>query len=259
MTSADVRSEPAEFDHPRRGQLGFPRVVRAVDTVGKSVGDGAPESRAGYWNDFYAATATARRILPSQFAAFVAGELAGPSRIVELGCGAGRDAIFFAENGHEVLAVDASAGAVAAAQSLANHLGVDVEFVCAPINHTGLQDLVSPSTKPTVVYARFFVHAITDDEEADFLDLAAALTHPGDLLAVEYRTVRDKANTKVTGKHYRRFVHPSAFDAAALMRGFDIQYAVEGYGYAKYRGDDAYVARSIFVRRSRGRSDSGRS
>ena len=51
------------------------------------------------------------------------------------------------------------------------------------------------------------------------------------------------------------FVGPAAifrmpFEARALGRGFDVVYSVEGFGFAKYRQDDAYVARTIFRRRS---------
>ena len=52
------------------------------------------EDRSGYWDEYYAARATTRRPLPSQFATFVAGELEQPHRVIELGCGNGRDSIF---------------------------------------------------------------------------------------------------------------------------------------------------------------------
>ena len=79
-------------------------------------------------------------------------------------------------------------------------------------------------------------------------DLASDLTDPGDLLAVEYRTIRDLRGPKVTASHYRRYILPAAFEARALGRGFDVIYAVEGFGFAKYKEDDAYVARTIFRR-----------
>src|SRR5437016_5394169 len=127
MTSADIRSEPQPDEHMHRGQVGLARVLRPVDATAASIGDGAPETRGGYWDDFYATTAANRRPLPSQFATFVAGELAGPSRIIEFGSGGGRDAIFFADNGHDVIGIDASAQAVATSRALAEHLGVDAD------------------------------------------------------------------------------------------------------------------------------------
>lgn len=206
------------------------------------------DARTDYWDEYYAARATPIRKLPSQFATFVAGELERRHRIIELGCGDGRDAMFFASYGHEVVGVDASHTAVEACRLLAETLGEDASFIVARIDEPGLAARIRGDGNPRVVYARFFLHAITEAEEEGLLDLAAALTDPGDLLAVEYRTVRDSSGAKVTETHYRRFVLPAAFEARALGRGFDVSYTVEGFGFAKYRQDDAYVARTLFRR-----------
>lgn len=210
--------------------------------------DATENRREGYWNEFYAAAATTARPLPSQFAAFVAGELAEPHRVIDVGCGGGRDAVFFASHGHEVYGLDGSDQAVKACSELAAALGESATFQVAAIDDETAASRVPASDRPTVVYARFFVHAITDEEEQSFLALAAALTKPGDLLAVEYRTVRDSIGEKVTGTHYRRFVSPAAFQANAVNHGFEVTYAVEGFGFAKYRRDDAYVARSLLTK-----------
>ena len=206
------------------------------------------DARTDYWDVYYAATATPVRKLPSQFATFVAGELDQRHRIIELGCGDGRDAMFFASYGHEVVGVDASHTAVEACRLLAETLGEDASFIVADIDEADLAARIRGDGSPRVVYARFLLHAITEAEEDILLDLAAAIADPGDLLAVEYRTVRDSSGTKVTKPHFRRFVLPAAFEARALGRGFDVTYSVEGFGFAKYRQDDAYVARTLFRR-----------
>jgi SAM-dependent methyltransferase len=209
----------------------------------------ATSARGGYWNEYYSSHASTVRPLPSQFATFVAGELAGPSRVVELGCGNGRDSVFFASYGHAVTGVDGSEAAVESCTALAKALRVNADFLVSRIDDPQLPQRIGATEVPLVVYARFFVHAITDAEEQDFLRLAAAITKPGDLLAVEYRTVRDQSGAKVTGAHYRRFVTPATFQARALAQGFEVDYATEGFGFAKYRQDDAYVARELFTKR----------
>jgi len=209
---------------------------------------GLTEDRQDYWDGYYAAHRPVSRPLPSQFASFVAGELEEPHRVVELGCGNGRDAIFFAGYGHEVVGVDASEAAVSGCRDLAAALGAPAEFTRSHIEDPGLAERLGPSARPTLVYARFFLHAITDDEEERLLDLAASITRPGDLLAVEYRTVRDSTGPKVTGSHFRRYVLPAEFETRALAHGFTVAYAVEGFGFAKYRTDDAYVARGLYRR-----------
>ncbi len=134
---------------------------------------------------------------------------------------------------HEVIGVDASHTAIEAA-------GACRDPRRAPRwsrGHRGARprQRIRGDGGPRVVYARFFVHAITEAEEEGLLDVAAAMTDPGDLLAVEYRTVRDSSGAKVTKTHYRRFVLPAAFEARALGRGFDVIYSDEGSGFAEYR------------------------
>jgi SAM-dependent methyltransferase len=219
-----------------------------VQDDGRAPADDRDEdARSEYWDEYYASRTTGGRRLPSQFATFVAGELGRPHRIIELGCGDGRDALFFATYGHDVVGVDGSSAAIEACRTLAETLGVPAAFVHARIDEPGLAERVRGAA-PRLVYARFFLHAITEAEEEALLDLASDLTDPGDLLAVEYRTIRDLRGPKVTASHYRRYILPAAFEARALGRGFDVIYAVEGFGFAKYKEDDAYVARTIFRR-----------
>jgi SAM-dependent methyltransferase len=206
------------------------------------------QAKESYWDQYYASSADLVRPVPSQFAAFVAGELPGPQRLIEFGCGTGRDALFFASYGHQVIAIDASRAATERGAALAAEFGEQVDFIVADIDDPGLADLIPAGAGPTTIYARFFLHAITDDEEHAFLDCASKLTRPGDLMALEYRTVRDQSGAKATGKHYRRFINPADFQFAATERGFHARYSVEGFGFAKYMQDDAYVARGIWER-----------
>lgn len=208
----------------------------------------AVEAKDAYWEQYYASTGAATRPLPSQFATFVAGELPGRHRVVEFGCGNGRDSLFFSSYGHDVVGTDGAEPAIKGCTTLAERLGADARFVHSHIDDTELASRVGSSSDPTVVYARFFLHAITEAEEASFFDHAVNLTEAGDLMAVEYRTVRDLSQTKVTDSHYRRFMDPVAFMNRAAKRGFDVSYAVEGFGFAKYKADDAYVARCILRR-----------
>ncbi len=206
--------------------------------------------RGDYWDEYYGRrrAAARRRPVPSQFAAFVAGELGEPHDVVELGCGNGRDSLFLSSHGHRVTGVDGSAVAVESCTCLAAELGSEARFLHAAIDDPGLPGRIGDPDGPRCVYARFFLHAITDAEEVRLLDLVSALTGPGDVFAVEYRTVRDQSGVKETGAHYRRFVVPSRFQSRTQERGFDVDYDVEGFGFAKYRHDDAYVARTIFHR-----------
>jgi ubiquinone/menaquinone biosynthesis C-methylase UbiE len=205
------------------------------------------EARESYWNQFYAARA-ATLGAPSQFALFVLGETDNGCAIVDVGCGTGRDALYFASQGRKVVGVDASVAGVEHCAGLAADNALDAKFIAAPIDsHTlaGAVQAVLPQSGLTCVYARFFIHAINDDEEQAFLALASTLCREGDRLAVEFRTLRDAQLAKETGAHYRRYVNPLTFIHRAISHGFSSEYFVEGFGYAKYKNDDAHVARCV--------------
>lgn len=210
-------------------------------------------ARSRYWNDFYR-TKAASLAAPSQFALFVLGETETDSQIVDLGCGTGRDAIYFASQGRHVVGVDAADAAIAHCSKIAADNGLPARFLASAIDAPDLLDRISREFDGTpragvTVYARFFVHAINDEEEAALLRLAAGLCRKGGLLAAEFRTIRDAQQAKVTAEHYRRFVNPLVFMANANTAGFATDYFVEGFGYAKYKDDDAHVARCLMRKR----------
>ncbi|ACQ79461.1 Methyltransferase type 12 [Beutenbergia cavernae DSM 12333] len=208
----------------------------------------SPTSRAEYWDTYYARSGSSGLPVPSQFAVFVAGELGGPHRVVDVGCGNGRDSLFFLLHGHQVVGIDASQVAIERCRDRADQLALGGDFVRASILEPRFAELLPDGDLPTAVYARFFLHAITDEEEAAFLSSIRDFTRPGDVVALEYRSVRDVSLEKVTGQHYRRYVDPARFNADLVKHGFTITYAVEGFGFAKYKNDDAYVARVCLTR-----------
>lgn len=207
--------------------------------------------KEAYWNHFYASREALKLSAPSQFAAFVAQEAGDAHLIIEVGCGTGRDSLFFARHGFDVFAIDGSEAAIAGCeQSRAAQGLAQIRFACCAVGTQAFgQTLVQAralTDGPVIAYARFFLHAIDDaDELCFFRDMAAAL-RPGDRLAVEYRTTRDAAGAKATQPHFRRYVEPAQVIENAARFGFSEEYAVQGYGYAKYLNDDAYVARAVF-------------
>jgi SAM-dependent methyltransferase len=202
--------------------------------------------RISHWETYYRSVEVP--VAPSQFGVFVHNEFPSAKLIVDVGCGSGRDTFFFAQHGHRTIGVDASEAAVSSCRERAGkvenirflHMTVgDQQFVSALTEEAG----EVPSS--TVFYARFFIHAISEREQSSFLRHAASFLPKGGVLAVEFRTLRDREQSKVTPAHYRRFVDPLAFIAEAAFFGFSHEYFVEGFGYAKHKNDDAHVARTI--------------
>jgi tellurite methyltransferase len=66
---------------------------------------------------------------PSPFALMLRSVLASGARVLELGCGEGRDSVFFASCGCNVTAVDVSAAGLRKAERLARNAGVQVHWV----------------------------------------------------------------------------------------------------------------------------------
>ena len=204
-------------------------------------------TKNNYWNSYYKeriGEASAPNI-PSQFAAFVANEfISEQPTIIELGCGNGRDSRFFANHGFRVIGVDASSSAIdtckrdVGGNSIFLHSGIQDEDL-----FPRLQEMMDGSSP--LVYARFFIHAIQESAEERFFSLARKLCYRGGAVAVEFRTSRDEAFAKITPDHYRRFVNPIDFLGRAQRAGFSASYFAEGFGYAKFKNDDAHVARFI--------------
>lgn len=212
--------------------------------------DASFSGKGDYWQSYYAQRKSASVPLPSQFSVFIAGEMSEPHQVIDLGCGGGRDSFLFASHGHRVTGVDGSAAAIDNCIAVARDAGLEkAGFICSQITDADLaKSLARVEELPIMVYARFFLHAVSDEEEEKFFVLARALTSNGGRLAVEFRTMRDVAQEKVTASHYRRFIDPVQFNARALNVGFAASYFVEGFGFAKYKNDDAHVARFIFDR-----------
>ncbi|MYS75924.1 methyltransferase domain-containing protein, partial [Streptomyces sp. SID5926] len=88
----------------------------------------------GFWDRFYADRSRPVPFFVSKpdenLAAYLDQGLIAPGRVLDLGCGPGRNAVYLAERGFEVDAVDLSPVAVAWGKDRAHEAGVDVRFLC---------------------------------------------------------------------------------------------------------------------------------
>lgn len=212
------------------------------------------ENRTGYWDGYYSNDPLIRKQPPSQFAAFVASECSDFPLIVDVGCGNGRDTLFFAQLGYSTIGIDKSSAAID--QSIQKIMGYDQKkdhhtFICLNVNELPEAEILISKLqkKRKVIYSRFFLHAITEEEQNAFMDFSFNCMQNGDVLALEFRTTLDQSREKVTGTHYRRYIN-----AEQLVNNLtdnyscSLQYFATGTGFAKFRTDDAYVARIILVK-----------
>ena len=62
---------------------------------------------------------------------------------------------------------------------------------------------------------------------------------------IEYRTEKDKKNQKIFKNHYRNFINPKNLENTLHKLNLKSVFFKEGKGMAKYKNEDAYVARHI--------------
>ncbi len=201
-----------------------------------------------YWEQHY--EHFIKLTFPSQFAAFCLNEMPHDRTIIDCGCGNGRDSFFFEKYGKTVIGLDRSSAAIKfcknhAAESNAQRVIFQVANLEDKDNLGEIKNFLTQRGEPFIIYSRFFLHAINRKSEENFLDFCNNICNAGDGVYLEFRTVDDKKNRKIEPKHYRRFIDVEILKKKILMRGFAIEYFAEGIGFAKYKSEDAYVARFI--------------
>jgi SAM-dependent methyltransferase len=168
------------------------------------------------WESIYGGRASQRGSEASDFAAEVAALLSPASRVLELGCGTGGDALYFAALGHQVTAIDHSQTVIdRAIATLAGLTGVSFEVAdfTPPLSQTdGAFD---------AVYARLSLHYFGDAvTKALFREIHRVLA-PGGLLAFVCRSTAD-------GRYGQGVeIEANVFDADHLRHFFSLEYTAE--------------------------------
>jgi len=221
-------------------------------------GEHSPGPVPGYWDTFYSGQSVpAAPTEPSRFAKWVDQNLEHDVAVVEIGCGNGRDASFFAEEGRRVFAVDRSPAAIRLVTEMAYRQGLQhlqafalaMEELSNSLKSRDVRSLLGG--REVAVYARFFLHAIAADAQEMFFDWLRAFLQEGERCFLEYRAADLSANEYEFGAHYRRPI--SSDDLARYCRsaGFELVSSAESCDFAPYRDERPLVGRTV-VRKRRG-------
>lgn len=203
-----------------------------------------------YWTEYYAKNSKPTNA--STFAEFILPKLSENKNLIELGCGNGRDSIYFAQNNLNVIAVDQVEDEMNYLNE--NHKEDNINFVCD--DFTDLINTGSDLIKNTVfdyVYSRFTFHSINEVKEDRTLDwIESNLCEEGYFL-LEARSMNDPmfkqgkvlSETENFTTHYRRYMDLDKIINKLESRNFEIMYKIEDNNLAVYKDDNPYVIRII--------------
>lgn len=201
-----------------------------------------------YWNKYYS-NISEIKAMPSDFAVTIEKELCPNAHILEVGCGNGRDSLYFLSKGHNITAVDGSDTAINRLCEITvdnkNALFVCDNFVKCDVLYQRKYDCI---------YSRFTLHAITGEQEDEMLSkIKDALAKDG-LLCIEARTIHDDIygkgkevgyNSYYYNNHFRRFIDVDEFKEKLISFGFKIITLEESVGFSKTEKSDPMLMRCV--------------
>ena len=175
--------------------------------------------------------------------------------IVDLGCGNGRDALFFASRGHFAVGMDLSTHAIAASTRETLLKGIHDNAVFLKGDLASPEDVERASRvardrmddgKPVIFYSRFTLHTLDEEQESAFLPALSDCMKPGEQLFLEFRSLGDDKLPKHYPEHYRRYSDPFILQSKLVNGlGFSMEYCMTGTGMAPYEEEDPIVTRMI--------------
>lgn len=218
-------------------------------------------SQADYWNQVYRKGEYNQGAIPTEGSTFARSVLEiipkeGPT--IEFGCGNGRDAFFFCENGcKQYHATDIADLSIAKLQEKASNYPAEVlKFTKADFTNIGDQ---FGSTKFACVYSRFTIHSIKASDASRAYKWAYDNMSTGGIFLIEVRSVLDPMCGKgqpVEGEkdayintHYRRFVRKAELLSELEKLGFHIKFVQEENNLAVYKQDNPVVIRVHAVKK----------
>lgn len=199
-----------------------------------------------YWNKYYGKKHDIEH--PSLFAKYVGELLKKNGNLLELGCGNGRDSIYFSDLGLNVTAIDASDKAIE--ESGMKYKNNNICFVC--------DDFVRATAifvgQYEYVYSRFSLHAINEEQEDEVIHNVYNVLKKGGMFFVEARSINDDIfgkgkkiarNTYFYEGHSRRFLVKEELEKKLKSEGFIIEYSEEQVDFAPFGDSNPPIIRLV--------------
>lgn len=215
------------------------------------------ELQKNHWKSFYEHNTVPHE--PSTFSILVNDYIKktngiADGKLIELGCGNGRDATFFASNGFNVHAVDLSENIIINLQNKFSNFP-NIKFIHGDFTKLKFIDGVK-NYKYEYAYSRFTLHAIPKVDADNALLWVSQNLVKGGYLFIEARSTKSSLYGKgeqvekdaFIYDHYRRFIRKEELIMELKILNFEITYEIETNGVAVYKDDDPVVVR-IFAKK----------
>ena len=122
-----------------------------------------------------------------------------PRTVLNIGCGEGKSAVFFARNGYIVSAFDISTAVIDKAKNLASDIGVNVNFFCADLNTYKIESTFD------IICSSGAIQHVPPANRKNFFEMLQANTSVGGLnviAAVVDKSFIDEAQNCKDGKDF---------------------------------------------------------
>lgn len=207
-------------------------------------------ARRKHWDSFYTTQWQKVPDEPSAFARWVAAGHDLAPRLVDVGTGTGRDALWFAEEGvRDVLGVDYSLKALRLARRQARIASLPARF--ETVNLYDLRAVLALGARlahdgdPCDLYVRLTLNGLDPDGRENVVRLASVALRRGGSLFLEFRTTEDAQRHHVFAGHSRLFLDPQSVRTAIEAAGGRVVHEQAGTGMAVLGREDAHVCRMV--------------
>jgi len=197
-----------------------------------------------YWDNYYKNNYV--ELKESDFAKFCIKKLKKKKikHIIDVGSGNFRDSIFFLRNNYNVTALDINNEAYKKNLRKLKKFNKKFRFISDKVQNINKYKF---NRKVDAIYARFFIHTISDNAEYQFLKWCHTSLKSNCFLLIETRIILDKEIVKYSTKacsnytyefekgHFRRLIDPDKFAKRIINLGFKIRYLNISRNFSKIK------------------------
>lgn len=196
-----------------------------------------------YWKEYY--RKNPNPVDPSTFAKFIIGFMEPEKKLIELGCGNGRDSVYFAQQKINVTAIDQ----IEEEMDYLNkkHSLYNLNFKADDFTN------LDTDKKYDYIYSRFTLHSVNEEAEKRVFNWITKQLNDEGLFFLEVRSINDPmfqkgekiSESENVTTHYRRYLNFDETIEKLENRGLKIIYKLESQGLAKYKDDDPTLIRIV--------------